>query len=465
MIIERMLRSFLLEVTALRDPFEAIELLERENFDLLFIDFNLPELSGIDLYKRLVVNTEIKVPKTIFVSTTGRESYYNQVNQLGVKNFLVKPINQSLMFDTVMDALKGTTTKVVNREYNEERQMKFQSILKDKRILLVEDNDINQLVANDILEQAGLRVTIASNGEEAIKYVRANKFDVVLMDVQMPIMDGYKATEILRETYTSSELPIIAMTANALKGDREKSIESGMNDYISKPIDPEILFETLEKWISGNSTKNIKKPLTENLNEKVEILDFNKTLIRLGNKENFYYDLLNRYCDNYSKLINDFSDMWMNKQYDDAKRFIHSIKSVTGNIGAIKLNRFIAEFEEKYESYDEEGLNENLVIFSDLNEELLNRITKVISKKAPEEKQLNINFDVYEALNKLMEALQKARAKEIKESMNYLVTNNENISFMTQINEIKRLVDRYHFKEAKAVVEELINVVKESNNG
>jgi len=461
MILERMLRSFLLEVTALSDPFEAIELLEKDKFDLLFIDFNLPELSGIDLYKRLVANTEIKVPKTIFISTTGRESYYNQVNQLGVKNFLVKPINHSLMFDAVMDTLKGTTTREVNRESNEESQMKFQSVLKDKKILLVEDNDINQLVAKDILEQAGINVSIANNGEEAIKYVRTNKFDAVLMDVQMPIMDGYKATEILRKIYPISELPIIAMTANALKGDREKSIESGMNDYISKPIDPEILFETLGKWLTGNSTKNIENSLKETSDEKIEVLDFNKTLIRLANKQNFYYDLLKKYCDNYSNLINEFSDMRMNKQYDEAKRFIHSLKSVTGNIGAMKFNKFIVHFEEQYESYDDESLNKNLATLSALNEELLNRIAKVISKKNPEKKQLSSNFDVYEALNKLLEALQKARAKEIKESMNYLVTNTEDISFMAQINEIKKLVDRYNFKKAKAMVEDLINVVKE----
>ena len=456
MIIERMLRSFLLEVTAIRDPFEAIELLEKENFDLLVIDFNLPELSGIDLYKRLVVNTEIKVPKTIFVSATGRESYYNQANQLGIKNFLVKPINQSLMFDAVMGALKGAATREVNRDYNEESKIKFQRVLKDKRILLVEDNDINQLVAKDVLELAGIHVSIASNGEEAIKYVRANKFDAVLMDVQMPIMDGYKATEILRETYSSSYLPIIAMTANALKGDREKSIEIGMNDYISKPIDPEILFETLIKWLVGNGTKNIEKPLNEISDKKVEILDFDTTLIRLGNKQNFYYDLLKRYCDNYSKLANEFSHMRMNKQYDEAKRFIHSLKSVTGNIGAIKLNKFIVQFEEQYESYDEDSLNKNLVTLSALNEELLNKITKVISKRDPKEKQLSSNFDVYEALNKLLEALQKARAKEIKESINYLVANIEGKSFMPQVNLIKKLVDRYRFKEAKAVVEELI---------
>jgi len=466
MILERMLRSFLLEVTALRDPFEAIELLEKENFDLLFIDFNLPELSGVDLYKRLVVNTEIKVPKTIFVSTTGRESYYNQVNQLGVKNFLVKPINQSLMFDAIMDTLKGTKTTEVNRENNEESEIKYKEVLKDKRILLVEDNDINQLVANDILEQAGIFVSIANNGEEAIKHVRANKFDAVLMDVQMPIMDGYKAAEILRETYSSSELPIIAMTANALNGDREKSIESGMNDYITKPIDPKILFETLGKWLTGNNTKNVKNSLKEisneqkeTLDEKVEILDFDRTLIRLGSKQNFYYDLLKRYCDNYSNLADEFSGMRQDKKDDEAKRFIHSIKGVTGNIGAMKLNNFITQFEEQYESYDEDCLNKNLIALSALNDELINRITKIILKNEPQEKQLSSNFDVYEALNKLLEALPKARAKEIKEIMNYLVTNvvtnTEDISFMKQINEIKRLVDCYRFKEAKGMVEEL----------
>ena len=464
MILERMLRSFLLEVTVLRNPFEAIELLENENFDLLFIDFNLPELSGIDLYKRLIGNTEIKVPKTIFVSATGREIYYNQAKQLGVKNFLVKPINQSLMFDTVMDALKGAATKEINKEYNEESNQKSESELKDKKILLVEDNDINQLVAKDILERAGIHVSIASNGEEAIKHVRANKFDAVLMDVQMPIMDGYKATEILRKTYSSSELPIIAMTANALKGDRERTIESGMNDYISKPINPELLFEILVKWLIGDNTQNIDKPLMETSNEKIDILDFNRTLVRLGNKQNFYYDLLKKYWENYSDLVNEFSNLRKNKQYVDAKRFVHSLKSVTGNIGAMKLNRFIVEFEEEYESYDEEHLNEKLKTFSDLNEELLSVITKIISKNHTEEKQLSSNFDVYEALNKLLEALQKAHAKEIKESMNCLVINTEGMSFVEQIKNVEKLVTRYRFKEAKVMVEELINFVRESNN-
>lgn len=465
LILERMLRSFSLRVTALGSPFEAIELLEEEDFDLLVLDFNLPELSGIDLYKRLVANTDISVPKTIFVSATGRESYYNQVNQLGVRYFLVKPINQSLMFDAVMNALKGTAWSQANKVQNEESQIKYHRALADKRVLLVEDNDINQLVAKDILEQVGIRVSIASNGEEAIRHVRANKFDAILMDVQMPIMDGYKATEILRKTYSNLELPIIAMTANALRGDRERTIESGMNDYIAKPINPQLLFDTLEKWLIGKGTKNGETFIERTSDENIHILDFDKTLIRLGNKQDFYYDLLKRYCENYANLVEEFSDMRLNQQNDEAKRLIHSLKSVTGNIGAMKLSRFIVQFEEQYESYDEISIGEKLEELSNLNEELISTIKSILSIKAPEETLTNSDFNVYEGLSKLLSALEKARAKEIKDCMNYLVANAQDMSFSAQIHETKKLVDRYRFKDAKAVVEEIMNLVKESKNG
>jgi len=465
-ILERMLRSFSFEVTALRNPFEAIELLQKEDFDLLVLDFNLPELSGLELYRRLVANTEITLPKTIFVSATGRESYYTQVNQLGVKNFLVKPINQSLMFDAVMNALKGTAGSQANKvQYEERSPIKFKRALAGKRVLLVEDNDINQLVAKDILEQVGIQVSIASNGEEAIKYVRANKFDAVLMDVQMPIIDGYQATGILRKTYSRSELPIIAMTANALRGDRERSIDSGMNDYISKPIDPRLLLETLEKWLLTNNVMNIGKPINETPSETIKILEFENTLIRLGNKPELYYELLKRYLDNYSHLVKDFSNMRLNQQEDEAKRLIHSLKSVTGTIGAIKLNRFIIQFEEEFDSYNEPSLGEKLEELSIINEELLKAIKGIISIRDTEEKPLNLNFNHNEALSNLLDALEKARAKEIKDSMSYLVANTQDMPFSRQITEIKKRVDRYRFKEAKAMVEETMDLLKEYNNG
>ena len=463
MVIKRMLSSFSFSVTALRDPFEAIKILKKEEFDLLFIDFNLPELSGIDLYKRLIVNTEIKVPKTIFISATGRENYYSQANQLGVKHFLVKPINQSLMFDAIIDILKINKAKGENIKVNEENGVKYKSILKDKQILLVEDNEINQLVAKDILEQVNIKVTIAANGEEALKYVHNNKFDAILMDVQMPVMDGYKATEIIRKEYSNVELPIIAMTANALKGDREESINFGMNDYVSKPIDPEILFEVLAKWLVGRNTliNDLERPINSFVTEEVKVLEFDKTLIKLGNKESFYNELLKKYMDAYSSITNEFSTMINHKNYDEAKRFIHSLKGITGNIGAMKINKFIIDFEKEYESYDDQTLKQKLVILSVLNEELLNKIKEILFKENSNYEKSTSKYDIYEVSIKLLEALQKARAKEIKEQVNFLIESTNGLNFNTQIDKIQKLISRYRFKEAIPLVESLINSIKE----
>jgi len=355
-----------------------------------------------------------------------------------------------------MDALTGAPIRPVTKNMNKKNTIRDKSSLVNKNILLVEDNKINQLVAKDILEQVGIHVSIASNGEEAVKYVRNNELDAVLMDVQMPIMDGYSATKKIRESHSALELPIIAMTASALKGDRERSIEAGMNDYISKPINPEFLYETLEKWILGDN---------KSFNENTEILDFEKTLIRLGNKKDFYYDLLKIYLDDYSDLVEEFSYMKLNKQYVEAKRFIHSLKSVTANIGARKLSRFIVKFEGKYEAYNEISLNEKLEELSDLNEELLNTIKRIIPIRKIEGKIKDSDFNLYEALNNLLNVLEKANAKEIKDCMNYLVSNAQNIEVSEQINMAKELVGKYHFTAAKAKVESIIVTLKEENNG
>ncbi len=126
--------------------------------------------------------------------------------------------------------------------------------LEGARVLLVEDNEINQQVAMEILADAGLIVSLANNGQEAVDAVEANRFDAVLMDVQMPVMDGYTATRTIRRDPRFKDLPIIAMTAHAMAGDQEKSTAAGMNDHVTKPIDPEQLFATLARWIGAGKT-------------------------------------------------------------------------------------------------------------------------------------------------------------------------------------------------------------------
>lgn len=460
-ILARMLDSFSLQVTALNNPFEALERLCQENFDLLVIDFNLPELPGIEFYKRIIANPDIALPKTIFVSAIGRETYYNQANQLGVGNFLVKPISQSLMFDAIMSAFRGTALQQEEGGRAEEKALDYWGELAGKRVLIVEDNDINQLVAKDILEQAGMVVSIANNGEEAITHVHANQFDAVLMDVQMPVLDGYQATEILRKTYSGSELPIIAMTANALRGDRERSIAAGMNDYISKPIDPKRLFETLEKWLSGKGVKS-REAVKE---EAVEILAYEKTLLRLNGKKEFYADLLRRYAANYGSWSRDISRLKENQEEEEAKRLIHTLKGVSGTIGATKLNRRIVQLEEDWELMDDRELEEQLKELDRLNEELLETIELTISVRADKSEVQTSEFNPDDALQQLLRALEKARAKEIKESMNYLAHHVREMSCRPQVDELKRLIDRYRYKEAKTLAANIRELTKEQGHG
>ena len=213
------------------------------------------------------------------------------------------------------------------------------------------------------------------------------------------------------------------------------------------------------------SIKRDESCINETANKKIEVLDIEKTLVRLGNKRDFHENLLKMYKKNYSNSVKELSDLIRNKQYDEIKRLIHNLKSVTGNIGAIKLNNFIIEFEKQYETYEEKAIEENLRSLCDLNEELLKAITKFISLDESEEKFIHCNFNFYIELEKLLVALGRARTKEIKESMNCLVENTQDTVFTTQINEIKKLLERYRFKEAKVIVEELMKLAGEANNG
>jgi two-component system sensor histidine kinase/response regulator len=162
-----------------------------------------------------------------------------QAEESGFENVLIKPVTSSILFDTAIGALgadlEATETVEAGLSFDIER-------IRGARVLLVEDNEINQEVAIGQLEEAEVFVDLAENGAEAVRMVRENDYDVVLMDMQMPVMDGIEATRILRSNPRFETLPIIAMTANALVSDREMCLEAGMNDHIAKPIDPDQLF-------------------------------------------------------------------------------------------------------------------------------------------------------------------------------------------------------------------------------
>jgi CheY-like chemotaxis protein len=170
-----------------------------------------------------------------------------------VAAYLLKPVRQSQLFDALMDVLETAP------EVKEEPRLVTRHTIEEERrrlhILLAEDNAVNQRLATVMLEKAGYAVRAVDNGREAIKALEEERFDLVLMDVQMPEMDGFQATRAIRERSEWQDLPVIAMTAHAMKGDRERCLEAGMDDYVSKPIQRDELFKAIEKWTDGRGTE------------------------------------------------------------------------------------------------------------------------------------------------------------------------------------------------------------------
>jgi CheY-like chemotaxis protein/HPt (histidine-containing phosphotransfer) domain-containing protein len=227
-------------------------------------------------------------------------------------------------------------------------------------VLLVEDNEINQQVAQEILESAGLIVSLANNGEEGVKAVKEKDYDVVLMDIQMPVMNGYEATGAIRSDPRFKDLPIIAMTAHAMAGDEDKSLKAGMNGHVAKPIDPDQLFSTLRKWIKPIEKRaqiqqpevpvecpEPKKAVTEEdeLPEYLPGFDLAAGLDRLMGNKRLYRKLLLDFGANYTGIAAEISEALEAKDMNHAHSLVHNLKGLAGNLAATALLSAAIEME------------------------------------------------------------------------------------------------------------------------
>ncbi len=208
------------------------------------------------------------------------------------------------------------------------------------KVLLVEDNKINQQVARELLESYGLLVAIADNGEQALELVGGTDFDLILMDVQMPVMDGLEATRQLRQIKSYQYTPIIAMTAHAMDGDREACLQAGMNDYLSKPIDPDVLLQMLSNWLKSYETLHAASadvPADINLPDNIPSIDLAWGLKRVGGNKKLFIHLLNDFLQFHQEACEKTQQFILNNNIEAARRQVHTIQGVAGNIGARDL--------------------------------------------------------------------------------------------------------------------------------
>ncbi len=218
-----------------------------KGYEIVFIDWQMPGMNGIEAGKRILALSDLDpAPHLVMVTAYGREEVMKQAEEIGFENVLIKPVTSSILFDTAVVALGADNGKLESAPAMPSFEI---DRMRGTRILLVEDNEINQEVAIGQLEDAEAFVDLAENGAIALEMIHGNEYDAVLMDMQMPVMDGIEATRAIRANPRFERLPIIAMTANAMESDRMLCLEAGMNDHIAKPIDPDQLFGVLLRWI------------------------------------------------------------------------------------------------------------------------------------------------------------------------------------------------------------------------
>ncbi len=223
--------------------------------------------------------------------------------------------------------------KLASVEQQQIQQEAHDSIIENLsgNVLVVEDNTINQEIARGLLTYIGLTVSIANNGREGVAAVETDHFDLILMDIQMPEMDGITACRLIRGQYSAEVLPIIAMTADAMEGDEEKSLAAGMNAHLSKPIDPNLLYHTLAKFLDPKPIKKNQTPL----------IDLDRGLKRVAGNGKLLEKIWRRFKAEHAEDISKLRAAIDSGNHDDARRLIHTLKGVTGNIGAEKLYQFI----------------------------------------------------------------------------------------------------------------------------
>ncbi|MEO5332256.1 MAG: response regulator [Magnetococcus sp. YQC-5] len=371
-ILSGMAKSFGLEVDAAWDGQQALAMIAAAEknelpYDLVLMDWKMPRMDGIETVQCLRDEHLNKTPAVIMVTAYGRDEALGAAELRGVvlKSVLTKPITSSSLLEAIGEILdKGCITETRSREKAntcDEAMAK----LKGARLLLAEDNEMNQELAVELLSQAGMEVVLVNNGQEALDLLaKDSRFDGVLMDCQMPVMDGYTATQEIRKNPAVAYLPVIAMTANAMAGDKEKVMKFGMNDHIAKPLNVSEMFNTLAQWIKpakvGTGETAVATTFPSPLMDEENLvpngqyigglpplpgIDIKAGMATTMNKESLYTRMLIKFRDGQGKFAELFAAAQGDADPVAPARAAHTLKGTAGNIGAKGVQTAAGELE------------------------------------------------------------------------------------------------------------------------
>lgn len=334
--------------TLVKSGKEAIQELNssasNEPYTIAIIDMNMPEMNGIDLCKNIRSNAHISDINLIMVTSQAQRGDATKMKTIGFNGYLTKPINQSELYDILMQAsglIKDSHQLITRHTHREQQHFKA-------HVLVVEDNITNQLVIGGLLKALGVSVDLAANGQEALTTLQQGSYhDLIFMDCQMPIMDGYVATAKIRDA--KIQIPIIAMTANAMPGDKKKCLDIGMNDYLSKPIDPEKVTQALAQWLpneSNNNTQTPYKELKEDTKTQADLIfDFEDMSNRLMHKKDLMLMVFEQLKIDLKNQTQELNDAIQQNNLKQVAALGHKIKGASVNVGGIAVSNIAHKIE------------------------------------------------------------------------------------------------------------------------
>ena len=361
-VLAEMLRGMRFDVAEADSGASALQQVQAAASDghpyaVVLLDWRMPEMDGVEAARRLQALGLQSAPHLVMVTAYGREEVLRDAQAVGIEDVLIKPVGASVLFDTLMRVLGGEPSGQNADASQTLAPDASLARIRGARVLLVEDNDLNVEVASGLLEEVGVLVDVAENGAVAVAKVQAQRYDLVLMDMQMPVMDGVTATQEIRKFSHLDGVPIVAMTANAMASDRERCRAAGMQDFVSKPIEPQELWDALMKWIPaaapGLGTATPVADETGELTGKaaslpadVPGLDVAAGMRRVLGRPALYGSLLRKYvagqkdCPHAIRAALDAGDT------ATAERLAHTAKAVSGNIGADTVQALAAHVEQ-----------------------------------------------------------------------------------------------------------------------
>jgi len=341
------LRHFGLNVDCVDSGRAAIDAVESGSYQLVLMDWKMPGIDGVSAARQIMMEAssrEADPPEIVMITAHGREDLQALTDDMDVARVLAKPVTASSLYDAVVSAT-GHAAPVTARSSRRNREAEEAAArLRGAHVLVVEDNEINQELTTELLSSQGMSTEIAANGEEAVEKVRAGNYDLVLMDCQMPVMDGYEATRKIREDERFAALPIIALTANAMAGDRQLTLESGMNDHIAKPVDIAEMLVTMARWVEIEGDRTIgatteSTQVIESVDIEIPGIDTTAGLARVLGNVPLYRRLLARYREQLTDFDETFRSSIDSGDAKEARRVVHTLNGVSGALGAQAIHQ------------------------------------------------------------------------------------------------------------------------------